>query len=70
MRPRTHRHMNQREIAVAHPEPTAPIAGAPRLPKTSTQLAKTLSRLARTIVHTIGATRPTACRTWRKTTKA
>ena len=60
--------MNQRLRVVAQPDPTAPRAGAPRFPKMSTQLKKTLARFAKTITTTIGRTRPIDWRLCRSTT--
>ena len=54
--------MNTRATVVAHADPTAPSAGAPRFPKTKTQLAKTLSTLAASTTSITGRTRPIACR--------
>jgi len=54
--------MTHRETLDVHPAPTAPRAGAPRFPKMKTQLKKTLARLAPTMVHTMGETRPMAWR--------
>ena len=54
---------------VAHPDPTAPMAGKPRLPKISTQLKKTLARLATRMTTTMGATRPMAWRLCLRTMK-
>ena len=62
--------MNQRATLDPHADPTAPICGKPRLPKISTQLRNTFRRLAATMVHTTGATRPMACKLCRSTTKA
>ena len=61
--------MNHRLSVVAQPDPTAPIAGAPKFPKMSIQLKKTLAAFARRITTTIGPTRPIDCRPCRNTTK-
>ena len=60
--------INQRLASVASALPDAPRAGLPRCPYTKTQLSPALQRFAPTIVHTIGATRCSACSAWRKTT--
>jgi hypothetical protein len=39
-----------REMNVAHPAPTNPIAGAPRFPKISTQFRKTFKPTPRNII--------------------
>ena len=57
--------MNHREAAVAHPDPTAPMAGTPKFPKIRTQLAATFSRLPATTASRTGATVPSACNVWR-----
>ena len=56
------RNMYRRDIDVAHPEPSAPIAGKPRLPKTSSQLTMALMMLALTNATMTTRTMPTACR--------
>jgi hypothetical protein len=52
--------INHRLRLVPHPDPTAPSAGAPRLPKISTQLKNTLATFARSAVMRMGATLPIA----------
>ena len=61
--------MNHRLAELAHPEPTAPMAGKPRFPKMKTQFRKTLATLARRTVTRMGVTFPMAWRLWRKMRK-
>ncbi len=62
--------ISQRDIVVDHADPLAPMGSKPSFPNIRIQLTKTLNRFAISVAHTIGARRPIAWSTWRKTPNA
>jgi hypothetical protein len=62
--------ISHRQMVVAQPEPTGPIAGNPSLPNTMAQSSTTLARLATTTAATTGRTSANAWTVWRSPIKA